>query len=186
MSFYILEILRQQAWKALWNIPKTFLFRAQVDADVKRVIVGSKGTKKIVPVVDSDAENPETTYWGGDERDQKRDHVLGVLYLGAVELRDAWEFKDIAVDGQTLPAILFNLRRLFPQNAEDYIPRHHHSGNAIAIALEIEPGNAMHQLLRLAFYVDGDRSVNYTMDERADVMEEKSLLRNQEEQETDD
>lgn len=167
MSLYILEILRQHAWKSLWNVPKKFLFYAQVDDDLTRVAVGNHNRQKVVSIVESNDGNGKSASSDGRGGERKRDDIIGVLYVGPEELRNAsWEFKEINVDGQTLKGVLFNLRRLFPQFAEEYISRHHPSGNAVAIALGEEPRNAVHQLLKLAFYLDGDPKVNYTMEER--------------------
>lgn len=100
-----------------------------------------------------------------------------ILYLGPLDLRDSWEFQTIAVENQSTQALLINLRRLFPREAEHFLAIRNSPGNALAVqSSEITSGMLRH-LLRLAFYLEGDETTNMTQNELEEhKMRERDLF----------
>jgi hypothetical protein len=94
-------------------------------------------------------------------------HISAVLYLGPDALRNApWEIRPISVDNQLTSATIFNLRRLFPTIAEKYMNRLTDSTIAVAVQSSEISCTTLHHMLRLAFYLEGDITVNMTGEEK--------------------
>ena len=94
-------------------------------------------------------------------------HISAVLYLGPDALRNApWEIRPISVDNQLTSATIFNLRRLFPTIAEKYMNRLTNSTIAVAVQSSEISCTTLYHMLRLAFYLEGDITVNMTGEEK--------------------
>jgi hypothetical protein len=86
--------------------------------------------------------------------------ISAILYLGPRDIRHDWDFKLIDISNQSLPATVFNLQRLFIDDAEALFFKRQIAGNAIAIAASEPSKNALWHVLRVAFYLEGDMEVN--------------------------
>jgi hypothetical protein len=87
-------------------------------------------------------------------------HISAILYLGPPEVDNSWEYKLIAIQNQSAPAILFNLRRIFPERADYYISRLVKPSNAVAVQSSHMASITLYQMLRLSMYLDGDEKAN--------------------------
>ena len=70
---------------------------------------------------------------------------------------------------QSTQAILFNLHCLFPVNAERILSNRTKLGNALAIQSSEMSGQVLRHMLRLAFYLEGDKM--------AEIAEEENRIR---------
>jgi hypothetical protein len=91
-------------------------------------------------------------------------HISAILHLGPPEVDNSWEYKLIAIQNQSAPAILFNLRRIFPERADYYVSRLVKSSNAVAVQSSSMPSITLYQMLRLSLYLDGDEKANQISD----------------------
>lgn len=111
-------------------------------------------------------ENESTAATSHEEIDEPL-HISAVLYLGPNALRNApWEIRSISVDNQLTSATIFNLRRLFPTIAETYMNRLTDSTIAVAVQSSEISCTALYHMLRLAFYLEGDITVNMMGEEK--------------------
>ena len=95
--------------------------------------------------------------------------ISAILYLGPCEDRYSKEFKSINVVNQPTQAVLFNLRCLFPANAERILSNRTKLGNALGIQSSEMSGEVLRHMLRLALYLEGDKT--------ADIVEEGNGLK---------
>ena len=86
--------------------------------------------------------------------------ISAILYLGPRHLRHDWEFKLVTVLNQSLPVLLINMQRLFVDEAEVHFFKRQLYCDAIAIAASQTCRNALWHVLRLSFYIQGDKEVN--------------------------
>ena len=113
-------------------------------SDNKLSVLSETGTESISPRI----SEPATPF------------ISAVLYLGPRHLRHDWEFKLVTVLNRSLPAVLINMQRLFADEAEVHFFKRQIDGNAIAIAASQTCRNALWHVLRLSFYIQGDKEVN--------------------------
>lgn len=93
--------------------------------------------------------------------------IIAVLYLPPPDTTDTWDFKPVDVEGQDTPAVMFNLRCLFPLTAESYMALRVDQGNALAIMSSEMSCTIIHHLLRLALYLEPAESD--TLEENVDI-----------------
>ena len=111
-------------------------------------------------------ENESTAATSHEETDGPL-HISAVLYLGPDALRNApWEIRPVSVENQLTSATIFNLRRLFPTIAEKYMDRLTDSTIAVAVQSSEISCTTLYHMLRLAFYLEGDITVNMTGEEK--------------------
>ena len=108
---------------------------------------------------ESRKERPKTGFLSTD----KPPYFSAILYLGSPDFRNSWEFNSILVEKQSSQAILINLRRLFPIEAEQFFTLRAQSGNALAIRSSETTGGMLRHLLKLAFYIEDDETANMTL-----------------------
>lgn len=171
MGDHILGLLRVEARMRLYSIPKIFLFHANVDANLTTATVGHR-IEEHTFVMDSLPLNPSILQ--NDTVERKTSEVpstippppiSAILYLGSPDLCDGWEFKTITVEDQSTQAVLINLRRLFPIQAEHFLTLRTKSGNGLAVRSSEITGGMLRHLLRLALYIEGDKTANMTLEE---------------------
>lgn len=129
--------------------------------------------------VDTEATDPKKTEPTGNETvdavveetapgDNKREGpITAVLYLSPPDTTDTWDFKPVDVEGQDTPAVMFNLRRLFPLTAESYMALRVDQGNALAVMSSDMSCTIIHHILRLALYLEPAES--NTWEENLDI-----------------
>jgi hypothetical protein len=111
-------------------------------------------------------ENESIAATSHEETDEPL-HISAVFYLGPDALRNApWEIRPISVDNQLTSATIFNLRRLFPTIADKYMNRLTDSTIAVAVQSSEISCTTLYHMLRLAFYLEGDITVNMTGEEK--------------------
>jgi len=108
-------------------------------------VLGEIGTETISPTISEPLMPP---------------FISAVLYLGPRHLRHEWGFKLVTVLNRSLPVVLINMQRLFADEAEVHFFKRQIDGNAIAIAASQICRNALWHVLRLSFYIQGDKEVN--------------------------
>lgn len=111
---------------------------------------------------------------------EKQPHISAIFFLGPPEMKDSWEYKLIDIQNQSTQATLFNMRRLFPITAEWFFTRFG-KGNAIAVqASVLHVTTVLFHMLRLANYLEGCQTANYTVEEKA-LWDQKEKERRREE-----
>lgn len=86
--------------------------------------------------------------------------ISAILYLGPRDIRHDWDFQLIDIPNQFFPATVFNLQRVFADDAEVLFFKRQIAGNAVAITASETSKNALWHVLRVAFYLQGDTEVN--------------------------
>ena len=112
---------------------------------------------------DSNATEAKPAETNGDESqlttiEEETPHILGIIYLSPSDATENWEFKLIPVENQVTPTLIFNFRRLFPLQAEEYMSRLVGSDNAVAITSSDASAFALKEVVRLALYLGGNGS----------------------------
>ena len=87
---------------------------------------------------------------------ERNPRISAILYLSPWDAIGNWEFKLIRIEGQMTPGTIFNLRRLLPLQAEQYMSNLVGSDKAVALASSNESATALRNLLRVSFYLEGE------------------------------
>jgi len=194
MGEHILSLYREEAWKRLDGLSRKFLYEVELDDKLKTARVGrpiprrfkkegstqGKGSQDGQQHQSNESlsqtqtrstsitgkENQSATATSHEETGEPL-HISAVLYLGPDALRNApWEIKPITVENQLTSATIFNLRRLFPTIAEQYMNRLVNATTAVAVQSSEISCTTLYHMLRLAFYLEGDITVNMTGEEK--------------------
>lgn len=185
MGEHILGLYREEAWKRLDGLTRKFMYEVELDDKLKTARVGQRIPKKSTKQNSSqrkelrgpesnESKIEETTQSSTAELDckpleetEEPAHISAVLYLGSDALRNAaWEINPIAIANQSTSATIFNMRRLFPTIAEKFMNRLIESTTAIAVQSSEISCTTLYHMLRLAFYLEGDITVNMTTEEK--------------------
>ena len=90
--------------------------------------------------------------------------ISAILYLSPPDDSEVWEFKSISIENQTASAIIFNLRRLLPLEAESFMSQLVGSNRAVAVMSSDLSVIPLHYLLRVGFYLDGEQDAGESPD----------------------
>jgi len=184
MGEHILGLYREEAWKRLDGLTRNFLYEVQLDDKLKTARVGQRipgrrkkeassptqGSQRVESNEHNVKDGKESSTTKSDGKSHKGNealHISAVLYLGPDALRNAtWEIRPITVSNQSTSATIFNMRRLFPTMAEKYMNRLLESTTTIAVQSSEISCTTLYHMLRLAFYLEGDITVNMTKEEK--------------------
>ena len=84
--------------------------------------------------------------------------ITAIFYLSAPEALEDWEMKLISIETQPFPVSMFNLRRLMPQQAVEYMSQLVGSEKTVASASSNASKYALKHILRIVFYIEGEGS----------------------------